>query len=292
MSEEIPDWRAALPEDMRSAPLIAEADSLESLAKQALDMQAYQGQSLRIPSEHASDEDRAAFREKIRQHVPNLIEADWSTPEAQRELQRRMGLPEEATGYQRPDIPEGLDTGLLDTFTPVAHEAGLTQAQFEQVVGRIAASNAEAAQQAQAAHQEGLEALRKDWGFAFDGKLAEAKIAAKFFADAGLEAFAGDLTQLGAGTLQALAAMGAAVGAEATTQSKAEGTPATRMTPAEAESRLAEIHANPNHPMWSQDRGPAHDAARKEYSELVRLSMGPEGSKPHSVLGVATDDAA
>lgn len=277
------DWRAGLPDDIRSAPLVAEATDLAALAKQAIDLQAYQGTSLRIPSEHASDEDRAEFTAKLRQHAPSLIEADWTSPEAQREAQRRMGLPEEATGYRRPEIepPEGveLDMSMLDAFQPLAHEAGLTQTQFETIVGKMSAENLTAAAERKQAQHEELAKLHKEWGYAFDAKKAQAEVAASTAREHGV-ALPDDLTQVGASTLRWLADIGARLGGEGTAIQKDAGSSPATMTPQEAQARISEMLNNPEHPMWHAGH-PDHARALKEKSRLYQLVAGPEGRKDH-----------
>jgi len=290
----VEDWRAELPEEVRSHALVTEAKDVAALARQAIDLQAYQGSSIRIPSEHASAEDQQAFREKLRQHVPNLIEADLTDTEAQRELQRRMGLPEEAAGYVRPEfeLPEGvdLDYSMLDTFQPLAHEAGLTQGQFNTIVEKFTAANVEAATAARQQHIQGMEALHKEWGYAFDSKMSAAKVGAKVFADAGLEVFAGDdLTVMGASTLRALAEVGSRLGGEGSSLEKDPGGAATtHITPAEAKRQRQEMLSNTEHPMWDRSH-PAHDTALAEYRKLTALMLGPEGQKDHAVATVVGD---
>ena len=64
-----PDWRSAIPEDVRGSPSLQNIESIEDLATQFVNAQGLIGNSIRIPSDNASDEDRAAFRQKLLEKV-------------------------------------------------------------------------------------------------------------------------------------------------------------------------------------------------------------------------------
>ena len=286
-----PDWRDGLPDDIANHALVREAPDLASLAKQAIDMQSYQGQSIRIPSEHASAEEQAAFREKLRQHVPNLVEADLSNPEAAREFQRRMGLPEEASGYQRPsfEAPDGveLDYSMLDTFQPIAHKYGLTQAQFEGIAQEITAGNVAAGIQAQQAHIESMEGLQKEWGYAFESKMRNVRAVAGILSEH-IPGF--DAERAGASTLRALDAIAERLGPEGSSLSnEADGSGGQPvMTPREAEARRQEILRNREHPYWRAE-DPDHQRSVTEFTDLTRLALGPDGKRPQTILPTDVD---
>ena len=54
-------------------PLLTESADFDSFLKQAVDYQAMQGSSIRIPGENASEEDRQAFYAKLTAQVPGLM---------------------------------------------------------------------------------------------------------------------------------------------------------------------------------------------------------------------------
>jgi len=283
------DWRAGLPEDIAGHDLVRNSTDVAALAKQAIDMQAYQGNSIRIPSEHASDEDRAATRDKLRQHFPELVEADVSSAEVQRDLQRRMGLPEEATGYRPPELdfaPQ--DTALLNGFTPLAHEAGLTQGQYETIVGRMTEDQQAQRAAAESERVSAVDALyAREWGFAKDAKLAAAAVVAQELRKDGLE-IPEDLSQLGAGALRAFASLGERLGGEGASLQGDSGFGADApMTPSEAEAQLDEIYNNRKHPFWAKPSHPGRRAALDEVERLTKIMLGPDADKPLSTLDVA-----
>lgn len=85
----------------------------------------------------------------------------------------KLGRPESADKYEW-QAPEdvSVDTGRLDTFKGIAHEAGLNNSQFENVVSKITEyESAVVAQMQEARSQEQaqqLDALKKEWGENFD----------------------------------------------------------------------------------------------------------------------------
>lgn len=278
------DWRSSLSEEQRGLDFVKNSEGVGSIVDQMKELQAYQGNSVRVPSEHASAEERAEARDKLQRHFPELIAADLTDAEEQRRLKRQMGMPEEPTGYRRPefDAPPGLDMSLVDGFTSAAHQAGLTQSEYESVLNPMLQSQAEKVMAAEAERKAGVEALiTKEWGFARDQKLAAANVAAKIFRDKGND-LPDDLSMLGPKALAAFADIGEMLGGEGSSLQGDQGHGADApMTPAEAQARRLEILNNKKHPYWSLERDAAHDAAKAEMGRLTKMMMGPEGSKPH-----------
>jgi hypothetical protein len=140
------NWREALPEEMQSNPTLSKFDSLEALANSYVEMEQYQGNSIRIPSESAGEADLASFHEKLRERVPSLVsKPDETDPDGMAQFFMSMGRPETGDGYE---TIEGL--GEQDAFMrEVALEANLTDKQYKAFVSKLT--------ERAAAEQEGLQ---------------------------------------------------------------------------------------------------------------------------------------
>ena len=174
------DWKSALPEPLRDAPWIGKADSLEAAVGQLRDAAQYMGNAIRIPSEDAGESDVAAFQQKLLDKVPGLMPVPKSDDiDATRNALRALGMPEKPEQYDVTGIdhaPDGEDLGRLRAL---AHEAGMTSAQFRKWISEQSSANYSAQEQVDHARNEELKELRGEWGFAFDDKVQNAYKAAE-----------------------------------------------------------------------------------------------------------------
>ena len=69
------DWKEAigLDEATRALPALKDIPDAKTAVKVLLDLQAYKGQSIRIPGADAGEEARAEFLGKLREKVPELL---------------------------------------------------------------------------------------------------------------------------------------------------------------------------------------------------------------------------
>lgn len=95
---------------------------------------------------------------------------DNATPEELKAWRTENGIPEDVNGYQI-RLPEGYTKESLGDFLTAAHNANLTPAQVEQVVGWKADADLKAANARQEADENarlsGIDALRTEWGSEF-----------------------------------------------------------------------------------------------------------------------------
>lgn len=268
------DWREALDESIRGSKALENVQDVADLAKQFVNAQGLIGNSIRIPSENASDADRAAFRQKLLDHVPGLAEVAADDPAAFRATMQQLGAPSEATGYSLPELPDGLTP--VPGFNEWAHEANLTQSQFNTIAERFTAQQAAQQQQAEAEHQAGLETLQREWGYAYDEKMANAANLAQL-TDAPaemVEALASG--RISPSVLRWVANLAdkfgeADIGADRRHQRG-------EMTPAEAQAQLDEIMGNKDHPYWQGM--PGSDEKQRAIELVMRLkhrAMGSDG---------------
>ena len=152
-SEEISDFRASLPEDLREHSALQPIQDVENLAK------AYVNASSMIG------------RDKV------VIPAENSSPYDWNEVYGRLGRPDEPAGYQL-DAGEGADENMVGWFQQAAHDIGLNNTQAQKLVTSynelIASQGGAEDQDLQAAYDETVKMLKGEWGASFDDKLSSA----------------------------------------------------------------------------------------------------------------------
>lgn len=150
-------------EALRKDPTIGQYRTLDDLAKSHIAAQKMVGNPdafVKVPGEEATDEERAAFF-------------------------NRIGRPEDADGYKfadPEDLPEGApqpSDEFLKAFKEQAHAAGVTSPQAQQLYEWFrkseAASHQQLAEQRDNAKAEAENALKQEWGSAFSHKLQAAE---------------------------------------------------------------------------------------------------------------------
>ena len=258
-------WKDELPEDIRNSTLIQEAKSFEDVAKQAVDYQRLNGGSIRIPSEHASDDERSAFNLK-------LTELGMMPKDNFRELVR----PEEADKYQYKDGVDdnlGIVQGDMDRWKIDAHKLGLSQEQFQEYAADAIGNRKSALLAQQATFDAADAALKEEWGdHAFDSKKQQAFNALKRFG--GDELMARMEENPDPSMLRAFAEIGKEF------EEKGLGDLDTpRVLPEsrdDAETKLAEIYSNKDHPFNQRQvvGQKAYDAAAAEVMRLKNITLG------------------
>lgn len=271
-----PSFVETLPEDLRENAALSNFKDVGSLAKSFVEMKHMQGSSIRIPSEEASDEARQDFYNKVINNAPNLmLKPDFNNPEQSQEFYRTLGMPEEAAGYEIPavegiEMPEERGAALQK----IAHEAGLTKAQFSKVMEAALQLDVEANN----AHAENLkaeaQALHSKWGMAFDENKATSIAVAKHTGAPDRLIAAIEADEAGTETMEWLLKMASYVKGEGDNLSILEGEGNNgngKMTPAEARAQISDIQANSAHPYWNQ-LDPAHGDALKKMVELQEMA--------------------
>ena len=280
------EWVQTLPEDIRTWEEVQNAETPDDFFNWVKNMRSHIGQSIRIPSQDAGEEDWANFKTKLKEKVPDLMPApNPEDPESLKELYQRLGMPEKPDEYKIPEIKdsngnpiENLDMSQAEVFKEVAHKAGLTTKQYEQIVEAITQQNLQVTEQQKELLQQEREKLNSSWGAAFE---QNATIVKNFLdkvdaPDSIKQALAQQV--LPAETVQWLHSL-----ATKTLGSKqdflSDNSDNTVMTPQEAKLKISEILNNKKHPYWNKN-DPGHESARKYMRELTLLSMPGEGNKP------------
>tara|TARA_Y100000034_G_scaffold123003_1_gene169207 strand:- start:13954 stop:14970 length:1017 start_codon:yes stop_codon:yes gene_type:complete len=241
------------------------------LAKQFVDQKAYLGNAIRIPSEEASAEDRQAFYDKLTKAAPNLMPTpDSSDADAMNALWTRLGRPDESTGYEGVEVPEGLQFSdeRLATMQGIAHKHGLTKDQFKGMVNDVLA--ADATQQAAMAQEtaDSRKTLEAEWGATFSDRESQAIAMMERTGAPEILVNMAKEKAIGGETLAWFHKLAESVtGGEGGPQIGQDQGGSGKMTPAEAQAQISEIMNNRQHPYWDMHH-PEHQQAIQKMLKL------------------------
>lgn len=258
------EWRNLLPEDLRGNPVIRDLNTPEAVVNSLVEAQGMIGSSIRVPSQEASAEDVEVFHNQLMEKVPGLmLKPDLADSEARDKIYDQLGRPAKPEEYQVPDIDTGgikIDHSLTEAFRPLAHKAGLNQAQFELIVKSVSEQNIETAKQQRQAHDASMLELSKEWGVLYDDRVREAtNYAQQSGAPAALVA-ALQSNAVDAGTVKWLYEQSQATPAEGAGINRDQNNRDQRMTSVEAKNRIQEIYRNKDHAFWNPEDPDHHDA--------------------------------
>ena len=264
-------WKDKLPEGVKGWGEVSDSKSEESFWEQMSNMRSMMGQSIRIPTDDASKEDKAAFNQRLMDKVPNLMQKpDVDNVDVMDAFYNQMGRPEEAEKYNAPELtaPEGIviQDELADSFKGIAHKHGLSQKQYEGVIKDYTASSVEIAQGQLEEQQNSMKGLNDEWGMKFDGNMEKAEaVRIKYFNDV-----VPNLATAGADTVKAFANIADRFGKEGSSNLIEETREHTNVVaPIEAQERLNEILSNKEHAYWDA-HDPTHQQAVDKVVELTK----------------------
>jgi len=267
-----PNWRDSLPEELKDHASLKDVKDIPGLAKQFVDTLSAQGQMIRIPGPEAGAEALTAFHTKLSDKVPGLIPTpDRDNEDQMNALYKQMGRPNDAAGYEH---PEGVDATKMADFAALAHTLGLSKAQYSKMVGALQDFTTVRKDAASEAFNTSMRALKQDWGIVYEDNLQLVNSVMKG-TDAPkdmLEAAANG--QLGADSLRWLHNIGKQLGTEGINFNKDEFS--SRVTPAEARQRVAEIMDDTNGPYWTAGH-PQHAEYVQRVVDLNRAAAAGGG---------------
>jgi hypothetical protein len=259
-----------LPEDLRMDPSLQDIRDVEQLAKNYRETKKFVGNSVRIPTEEASAEDRKAFLNKLSGLSEVIIKPSSDDADGMKAFKAKLGIPDTEDGYSY-SFDEGtdlvVDTDFIKSFNKFALENQLTKAQADKML-KTEIANAQEAKANMAKNATEYSAkLKEMWGQAYEDKVAKANTAltlmqAKMAPEIQALADAGVLNN--PAVLMMLADIGAL-----TSEKSAAGVSfkSTTNTPADAEALIADIRGNRNHPYHLQYH-PDHERAVQYMSKL------------------------
>lgn len=198
------------------------------------------------------------------------------TPEAWGEVYNKIGRPDTPEGYDISDFKdvEGIDKDALSEFAKMAHENGITQKGFKSAVGYYLSEQAKLQEafkeQTDKQIAEWQDAVKKEFGQAYDEKLSLAKKAVENSGIEGLKEAISDNWQVfeHPAIIKMLAAFGQSISEDSGLQTRGS-VGSGKLTPAEARMRIAEIQNSPEYLKLMKDNGnPLKEAKLKELSAL------------------------
>jgi hypothetical protein len=157
------DWSAHIPKELQAEKVWErhKGKDLGDILRRHVELDKYNAGAIKLPGEKETPEERSKKLGEI-----------WG----------KLGRPVEASGYKAEmQLPEGvqLSEQHLSSFQQVAHKAGMTQGQYEAVMGFFAQYVSDGMSGAGRAAKESLaagqEALRKEWGPNYDKNVALAR---------------------------------------------------------------------------------------------------------------------
>jgi hypothetical protein len=258
------------PEEIRSWDEIKNSDTPEKFWDQMTNMRSRMGNSIRIPGDSASEDDVAAFHQKLKDKVPGLMKSpDLESEEGLTAHLKYLGMPDDAANYG--DV-EGLSAEDLTDLKGLAHSLGLTRKQFDKFAKGYVDDAAQLALEGQTKFDEGTAALKLKWGAAFEERAAKADLVRK--------AFFPQIDKMNAETIESLFNIANQLGSEnPELTGQQDGTPAV-LTPDEALVQISEIRNNDKHPYYNL-ADPGNKAARKKMSDLYKLAY--PGGESHTL---------
>lgn len=144
-------WRAQLPDDLKEDKAFTKFEKLGDLGKEYLNLLGKSANSIQLPGDNTTDEERATFFNKL-------------------------GRPENPGGYGlvKPELPEDMpyNEALEKEFREEAHKLGLSDQQakglFSWYHQNMTKANAEFSAIRERNHKEAMETMQKEWGNKFD----------------------------------------------------------------------------------------------------------------------------
>lgn len=245
-----PDWKAALPEEIKAHPSMQNFKDVGDLARSWVGAQALIGvEKVPVPKD-AND--------------PNL-----------KLILSRLGHPEKPDGYKLPelkDLPQGfqVEAERVKAFSEVAHKTGLTNTQvaelYQWYVGQQAGMFTQTSQQLAEAKVSGEKALRAEWGTAYEAQVD--------LADKVLVKFAGEKAEeLGKkfGNDPTFIRMMASIGNQMSEDILGVGSPKPGdMTPQAAQEEIKKILGDIKSPYYIQDHA-EHQAMVDKVAGLYKI---------------------
>lgn len=154
---DMPEWKKALPDELRNAPSLKAFNDVEALAKSYVNTKKLVGaDKIPVPTEHAS-------------------EADW------KEVFNKLGLPETETDYKvdlSKEISEALNPDHFKVLKEAAYKLNVLPHQLKGLVETFHQIDSQAAENFAAEQStnitKALDELKDEWGVAYDANLGRA----------------------------------------------------------------------------------------------------------------------
>ena len=280
-------WYSGLaPEGAELPALVTEAPDFGTFVKNAVELKAYQGDSLRIPGPEASDDDRTAFHTKLAERVPGVYYMpDPESPEQIKALQRKLGAPEDGNGYTFTP-PEGgdLDETMTAQYRTWANDLDMTQAQADGIYKKFNEYQLAAVGALKQGHDQSMTTLKAEWGVTFPDRVKKIDhLVGKYEGTDGFRA------ELAAGNvpphiLKMFAQISDGLLGEGMQMVGTGGhQPPAGLPPEEAKARAAEVRA---HPAFLDEAHPEHATMVSKHLDYMKQANPNASQEPPARAGL------
>jgi len=226
-------------------------------------------------TEKATTEDATASEEGDATNSV-IIPGEDASPEEMKEFYKKLGAPDDVSGYDEVFDREGVEWGEIDPIKQAALEAGLTPAQLAKVtdayVGVVSKQQTAAKEDTS---QSVVEGLRKEWGREYDANLGLAIQTAKTF---GGKALMTSLESSGLGNNKELIQTFSSIGKALASEGIIDGAPVGRVSKKDAEAKAQSIMSSP---AYLNAKDPQHGRAVAEATKLMELAYPESATNPY-----------
>lgn len=270
IKEEVLDsWAEAVPEFARNWDEVKNAEDMTALFNRFGEQRSFLGNSIRIPTEDASESDIAAFKQKLKDKVPSLMETpDFDDDDSVNDLMKRLGTPEDTDGYIAPELEDvTFADDDLANMRSLAKEIGMTKRQFKKFAEITGRKNSESRAELENANKESIASIQKEWGLAAEAKYQETlNFAKKAGAPEGL-INAMESKTIDSQTVFWLNGLAKNVSESTNMDIQANNSNGSNDSPLEAQAKINDILSNPDHPYHKGD-----DIARQKMHKLMQAA--------------------
>ena len=183
-------------QELRESPVLDRFKTPEEAYKSVVEGATYRGRSIGLPGDDPTPEDLVRFDKKIMEKVPGLVRMpNGVDPEDDKRFWNQVGVPEDIDGYVPPADVDVLNEDMMQQLKDISHKAGLTKAQYENVISQYAEAATQMAEQSAAAREEETGKLKQHWGAAYDENIGITDNMVKQFQDEKVEV--GELNNAG-----------------------------------------------------------------------------------------------
>lgn len=241
------NWYEHLDEDLRGEPSIKNFKDINGLAKSLVHAQRNIGADKLVkPKQDASVEELVDFL-------------------------RQAGAPDAKDSYEYKSEKGYADEQFMDSFKEAALQAGLLPHQFRNVMewyeGQMANQVESFTKRAEQELSEATQKLQAEWGQAYDARIS---LVGRFLRENGSESLLQEIDDSGVGNSiefnKLLYKAAQATYGEDTIEGQGGGS--MGMSPAEAQSKIDSIYADPTHPFFKGD-----PSAVKEMEKLMNATL-------------------
>jgi len=159
--------------DLLNNPALADFKDINGLAKAFIDTKAMIGQSVRLPSKEAGEDDMKNFYNSMIEKVPGLmVKPDLTNDDAMNAFLTQIGKPDSKDGYELPEVDDyELSDDRKAFLAEKALDSGLTKKQFNKFIKELISDEKNQSEKFASDNKKDMDALQAAWGQAYESKM-------------------------------------------------------------------------------------------------------------------------